>query len=59
MVNPALVGLPLGRLDVLLPVLLVIFPNMPRFLHTCVMSYTGFLSLNVFCIGFQHLSVYL
>src|SRR6218665_1786865 len=57
-----LVGLPLGligrleRFFDLLPALLVISPNMPRFLLTCVMSCTGFLSPNAICIGSQHLS---
>src|SRR6218665_2516079 len=47
----------LVRLDRVLPVLLLISPNMPRFLHTYVMFCNGFLFPNAFCIGFQHLSV--
>src|SRR6218665_1974721 len=49
-----LVGLPLDLIGVLtglfdlLPALLVISPNMPRFLLTCVMSCTGFLSPDAF-----------
>src|SRR6218665_2647791 len=51
----ALVGLPLGTFY--FPLLLVISPNMSRFIHTCMMSFTGFLSAKAFCIGFQYLSV--
>src|SRR6218665_1895962 len=57
-----LIGLPLGligRLDRVLRSaarLIGHIPNMPRFMLTCVISCTGFLSPNAFCIGFQHLS---
>src|SRR6218665_3578744 len=57
-----LVGLPLGligRLDRVLRSAARLIGHIPKyasFLLTCVMSCTGFLSPNTFCIGSQHLS---
>src|SRR6218665_1442294 len=58
--NNELTDLPLGLIGFfdLLPALLVISPNMPRFLLTRLMSCTNFLSPNAFYIGFQHLSAW-